>query len=181
MGVKFENCPIEKNITQYTLNLSKFECIFGKPKFDSQKLIQAGARTLLYFFVFVLAVFFILVLSLSSNFQTFKDLEPGFLIILVIFAAMALIAALAFFEVIYRKVKSNFNDKSRNIVKKAFILYFLLFLLIMVMYIFTGFYKLAFLSFMVMMYLFIVARTTKKLFWSTTGEQSRVFAKQKKL
>lgn len=157
----YHGCNIGRKINQYIL---KFECISGEPVYDSQKLIQAGARTLLYFFVFVLAVFFILVLSLSSNFQTFKDLEPGFLISLVMFAAMALIAALVFFESIYNKVEINLTNKSRSMLKKAFILYLLLFFLIMVMYIFTGFYKLAFLSFMVMMYLFIVARTTKKLF-----------------
>lgn len=179
-GVKFDNCQIDKNINQFTLTFPKFQCVFGKPKYDSQKLIQAGARTLVYFFVFIVSMFLIFVSTFSTNFQTFKDLEPGVIKIFIALTAL-IFAVTSFFEVSYRKQKMNLTHKSRSIIKKGFILYLFLFFFITLMYIFTGFHKLAFLSFMVFTYLLIVGILTKKLFLSITGEQSRVFAKQKKL
>lgn len=181
VGVKFDNCEIKKNINQFKLPLPKLQCIFGKPRYDSQKLIQAGARTLIYFFVLILSMFLILVSTFPTNLQTFKDLEPGFIKILI--AAIALIVAvISFFEVSYRKQKINLTNKSRNIIKKGFILYLFLFLFITVWYFYLSIYKLALLIFMISMYLLIIAFFTSKLFLPTsTGEQSRVFAKQKKL
>jgi len=182
-GVKFENCPIEKNITQYTLTLAKLECIFGKPKFDSQRLIQVGARVLVYFWAFIVSVFCIIVASSPEKVQSFNDLFFGLKGIFYIIAAaiFLLIFLVFFFETSYRKQKMNLTHKSRSTIKKGFILYLFIFFFITLMYIFTGFHKLAFLSFMVFTYLLIVGVLTKKLFVSITGEQSRVFAKQKKL
>ena len=179
-GIKFDNCQIDKNINQFTLTFPKIQCVFGKPKYDSQKLIQAGARTLVYFFVFIVSMFLIFVSIFPVNFQIFKDLEPGLIKIFIALTALIL-AVTSFFEVSYRKQKMNLTHKSRSTIKKGFILYLFIFFFITLMYIFTGFHKLAFLSFMVFTYLLIVGVLTKKLFVSITGEQSRVFAKQKKL
>lgn len=180
-GVKFDNCQIDKNINQFTLTFPKLQCIFGQPKYDSQKLIQNGAHTLLYFFIVSVVMFLILISTFPTNFETFKDLEPGFIKILI--SAIALIVAVTcFFEVSYRKQKINLTSKSRSIIKRGFNLYLILFFFITGLYAFTGFYKLALLSFMVFVYLLIVMLLTKKLFLPTsTGDQSRVFAKQKKL
>jgi hypothetical protein len=158
-AVKLNNCKINSFTNQFYF--PKFNCIFDKPKFDSQKFIQAGAQTLKYFLIILISFFLILVTLFDSQFQNFKDLEP-YLVKILIDLCMLVLVLMSFFEVFYRKYKINFSNRLYAIIRKSFLLYALLFAFLTSLYIYFGLYKFALLFFMAATYTIVIVFLVKK-------------------
>ncbi|AHJ12854.1 MULTISPECIES: hypothetical protein [Sulfurospirillum] len=158
-GVKLNNCKI--NLLTNQFNFPKLHCIFDKPKFDSQKFIQTGAHTLVYFLIIIVSAFLILVTVFDSQFKNLKDLEP-YLVKILIDLIMLVLVLVAFFEVFYRKYKINFSNKLCSIIRKSFLFYILLFTFLTLLYIYFGLYKFALLFFMAATYTLVILFLVKK-------------------